>query len=199
MGLSIGHLGHPWWLSGKDSTCNEGDAGSIPWRGKWQPTPVFLPGKSHGQEPGRLQSMGSQKIGHDWGTEQQQERCISSLPGFPVCASGKEPACLYRIHRRYRFDPWVGKIPWRRAWQPTPVFLPRKSHRQRSLVGYSPRDCKESNTTEATYHAQREKNPIRKADGKCLISFWEKEKEEPELTSGRQVTMFGVPSHLVLC
>ena len=37
------------------------------------------------------------------------------------------------------FDPWVGKIPWRRKWQPTPVFLPGKSHRQRSLVGYSPR------------------------------------------------------------
>ena len=55
--------------------------------------------------------------------------------------------------------------------QPTPVFLPRKSHRQRSLVGYSPRDCKESNTTEATYHAQREKNPIGKAAGKRLISF----------------------------
>ena len=36
-------------------------------------------------------------------------------------------------------DPWVGKIPWRRKWQPTPVFLPVKSYRQRSLAGYSPR------------------------------------------------------------
>ena len=35
-------------------------------------------------------------------------------------------------------DPWVGKIPWRRTWQPTPVLLPEKSHGQRSLVGYSP-------------------------------------------------------------
>ena len=35
------------------------------------------------------------------------------------------------------FDPWVGKIPWRRAWQPTPVFLPGESHGLRSLVGYS--------------------------------------------------------------
>ena len=40
--------------------------------------------------------------------------------------------------RRPRFDPWVRKISWRRAWQPTPVFLPRKSNGQRSLVGYSP-------------------------------------------------------------
>ena len=40
--------------------------------------------------------------------------------------------------RRHRFNPWVGKIPWRRKWQPTPVFLPGESHGQRSLVGYSP-------------------------------------------------------------
>ena len=39
-------------------------------------------------------------------------------------------------HMRQEFDPWVRKIPWRRAWQPTPVFLPRESHEQRSLVGY---------------------------------------------------------------
>ena len=46
------------------------------------------------------------------------------------------------------FNPWVEKIPWRRAWQPTPVFLPGESHRQRSLVGYSSWGHKESNTTE---------------------------------------------------
>ena len=40
--------------------------------------------------------------------------------------------------KRCEFDPWVGKIPWRRAWQPTPVLLPGESHGQRSLVGYSP-------------------------------------------------------------
>ena len=50
--------------------------------------------------------------------------------------------------RRPAFDPWVGKIPWRRKWQPTPVFLPGKSHGQRSLAGYSLRGCKESDTTE---------------------------------------------------
>ena len=42
------------------------------------------------------------------------------------------------------FDPWVGKIPWRRKWQPTPVFLLGKFHAQRSLVGYSPWGLKES-------------------------------------------------------
>ena len=44
--------------------------------------------------------------------------------------------------------PGLGKIPWKRKWQPTPVFLTGKSHGQRSLVGYSPRDCKKSEVTE---------------------------------------------------
>jgi len=43
---------------------------------------------------------------------------------------------------------WVRKIPWRMKWQPTPVFLPGESHGQRNLAGYSPRGCKELNTTE---------------------------------------------------
>ena len=46
---------------------------------------------------------------------------------FAGGASGKEPACQCRRHKRQKFDPWVGKIPWRRAWQPTPVFLPGES------------------------------------------------------------------------
>ena len=46
------------------------------------------------------------------------------------------------------FSPWVGKIPWRRKWQPTPVFLPRKSHAQRSLAGYSPQGHIASDMTE---------------------------------------------------
>ena len=57
--------------------------------------------------------------------------------GFQGGASGKEP-CQGRRHKRCGFDPWVGKIPWRRAWQPTPVFLPEESNEQRSLEGYSP-------------------------------------------------------------
>ena len=60
--------------------------------------------------------------------------------GFP----GKEPACQ---GRRCKFDPWVGKIPWRREWQLTPVFLPGESHGWRSLVGYYPWSRKELDTT----------------------------------------------------
>ena len=48
------------------------------------------------------------------------------------------------------------KIPWRREWQPTPVFLPEESHGLRNLEGYGPWDCTESDTTEATYCKQRE-------------------------------------------
>ena len=52
---------------------------------------------------------------------------LQRLPWWP---SGQEPACQCR---RHGFDPWVGKIPWRRKWQPTPVFLPGKLHEQRRL------------------------------------------------------------------
>ena len=49
-------------------------------------------------------------------------------------------------------DPWVRKIPWRRKWQPTPVFLPGEFHAQRNLVGYSPWDHKETGQDRATNH-----------------------------------------------
>ena len=68
--------------------------------------------------------------------------------GFPMWLSGKRICLQCRRHRRYRFDLWVGKIPWMRKWQPIPVFLPGESHGQRSLVGYSPWGCKEWGTTE---------------------------------------------------
>ena len=70
--------------------------------------------------------------------------------GFLGGISGKEPTCQCRRHKRGRFNPWVRKIPWRRAWQPTPVFLPGESHGWRSLVGYSPWGRKESDRTEMT-------------------------------------------------
>ena len=65
--------------------------------------------------------------------------------GIPWWLSGKESACQYR---RCEFNPWVRKIPWRKKWKPTPLFLPGKSHGQMSLVGYSPWDCKELDTTQ---------------------------------------------------
>ena len=58
--------------------------------------------------------------------------------GLPGGISDKESACQCRRRRRCGFSPWVEKILWRRKWQPTSLFLPGKSHGQRSLVGYSP-------------------------------------------------------------
>ena len=52
--------------------------------------------------------------------------------------NGKESACQCRRCRIRGFNTWMGKMPWRRKWQPTLVFLPGKSRRQRSLAGYSP-------------------------------------------------------------
>ena len=78
----------------------------------------------------------------------------SSLMGFPGGTGGEETACQCRRHKRRGFDPWVGKIPWRGPWQPTPVFLLGESHRQRSLVGYSPQGHRERDTTEVIRHAR---------------------------------------------
>jgi len=58
-----------------------------------------------------------------------------SLMGLPRWLSGKESTCQCR---RCGFDPWDGRVPWRRKWQSTPVFLPGKSHGQRNLMGYIP-------------------------------------------------------------
>ena len=64
------------------------------------------------------------------------------LRASQVGASSKEPACQCRRHKRHGFDPWIGKIPWRRAWQLTPVCLPGESYGQRRLAGYGPRVTK---------------------------------------------------------
>ena len=78
--------------------------------------------------------------------EQDKNLAFVELTGFPDGAHVKESACqcrrlqfgsLKRL-KRHQFDPWVEKSPWRRKWQPTPVFLPGEYHEQRSLVGYSP-------------------------------------------------------------
>ena len=97
----------------------------IPWRRAWQPISVFLPGESQWTEkPGELQSVGSQRVRHDWVTKHSQRHVL----GFPGGASGKELTCQGRRRKRWGFHPWVGTILWRKKWQPTLVFLPRESH-----------------------------------------------------------------------
>ena len=90
------------------------------------------------EESGGLQSMGSQRDGHNWATNILDFRWLS----------GKEPACQCRWCMGHRFHLWVRKIPWRKEWQPTQVFLSGEFHAQKSLVGYSPWGCKELDMAE---------------------------------------------------
>ena len=74
--------------------------------------------------------------------------CVRSLQGLTRGFSGKESSSQCWRCQRCIFDAWVQKIPWRRAWQPTQIFLPRESHEQRSLAGYSPWGYEELDSTE---------------------------------------------------
>ena len=96
------------------------------------------------EEPGRLQSTGSQSRTQlsDFTFHFHIGVCVHT--GFPGGTSGKESTCQYR---RLRFNLWVGKIPWRRKWLPTPLFLPGKFQGLRRLVSYSPWSRKESDMT----------------------------------------------------
>jgi len=76
---------------------------------------------------------------------QKNTTVLDTSMDFPGGSDGKS-ICLQC--GRPGLDPWVGKIPWRRKWQPTPGLLPVKSHGRRSLVGHSPWGHKESDTTE---------------------------------------------------
>ena len=73
---------------------------------------------------------------------------IHYIGGFP---GGSRIKKIHLPSRRHGFDSWVRKIPWRRKWQLTPVFLPRKFHGQRSLMDYSPWGPKELDTTERAH------------------------------------------------
>ena len=77
------------------------------------------------EKPGGLQSMEFQRVGHDWATS----LTMVVLRWFSPASAG---------YKRLEFSPWVRKIPWKRKWQPIPVFLPAEFHGQTSLAGYSP-------------------------------------------------------------
>ena len=129
-------LGFPCVLAGKESTCNERDLGSIPGLGRppWTRerllTPVFWPGEFY-----RLYSSWGHK---ELDTTEQTFTFIHIPWASQVALVAKSPP----INPGEEADVGLvlGKIPWRRAWQPTAVFLPVGS--QRSLVGYSPWGCR---------------------------------------------------------
>ena len=151
----------------------------MPWRRQWHPTPVLLPGKSHGWRSlvgcspwGRQESDTTERLPFHFSPS-----CIGKGNGNPLqCSCLENPrdggawwaavygvtqsrtrlkrlsssSSQYRRLRRSRCNPGVGKISCRRKWQPTPVFFPGESHGERSLVSYSPWGHRESNTMEAT-------------------------------------------------
>ena len=93
---------------------------------------------------------------------------LSFQSGLPRSTSGKRTHLPMQRPKRHKFSPWVGKIPWSRKWQPTPVFFPGKSHGQRSLAGYSPWGYKYADTTEKSTrvhtHTQNEKHQVPSMD-----------------------------------
>ena len=93
---------------------------------------------------GQVIFLSSHSLWLKWGDEFGQSDSEPTILTIPWRSGEEFPSQC----RRCGFDPWVGKIPWRRKWHPTPVFLPRKSHGQRSLVGWHPWSHKESDTTE---------------------------------------------------
>ena len=109
--------------------------GKISWRRIWQPTPVFLPGESY-----RQRSLAGYS---SWGLK-ELDLTISVGGGLPRWASGKEPTCQCRKCKRHGFDPWVRKIPWRKAQPLTPVFFPGESPWTEEPGGLQSMGCKES-------------------------------------------------------
>ena len=107
--------------------------GSPPSSHRWQPTKLSRPWDS----PGKSAGVGCHFLLQCVKVKSERE-VAQSCPRYPGSSVSKETACRCR---RTGSNPWVRKIPWRRKWQPTPVFLPGKPHGQRSLVGYSPWGC----------------------------------------------------------
>ena len=138
--MSSSSQGFPGGSVGKEYTCNAGDIrgmGSILGSGRPLEKEMIIHFSTLAwripwtEQPGGLQYTDHKESDT---TEVTQHVFFRT---FQVDC-GKESTCQCMRHRRSRFSPWVWKIPWRRAWQPTPEFLPGDSHGQRSLVGYSP-------------------------------------------------------------
>ena len=101
------------------------------WRRKWQPTSVFLPGESQGRGSLVGCRLWGRRVRHDWSDLAAAAWINMGFPGGSMVKN--PPASAGDVGS----IPGSKKIPWRRKWQPTPVFLPWKSHGQRSLVGHS--------------------------------------------------------------
>ena len=123
--------------------------------------PVLTQGASLKSLKWEIRSVFSRKYKaglHSWGKTDHPSLDLGC--GLLVTQTVKNPPNNAGDVKRCEFDPWVRKIPWRREWLPIPVFVPRESHGQRSLAGYSPWGCKESDTTELLRTAEHRSTPV---------------------------------------
>ena len=121
-----------------------------------------------------------------------------STIGLPRWCSGKESTCQCRRCKRCGFDPWIKKTAWSRKWQSTPVFLPGKSHGQRSLAGYSPWDHKE---LDVTYTKLPPPQTLRTWTRKeCVVLSWPKTSSAARSAVGEFLNrvIFTSPALLIL-
>ena len=134
------------WVSSKESALH------IKWPKHWSFSFSISPSDEYSGysgcqgQPGRILRWGKRK----YELQSKYTTRARMWKSFPGGASGEEPSCQYRRCKKCGFDPWVGKIPWRREWLPTPVFLPGEFPGQRNLAVYCPWGCKELDTTEGT-------------------------------------------------
>ena len=140
IGIVLTKIRLPWWLRWQSICLRCGRprfdpwVGKSPWRRKWQPAPVLLPGKSHGR--GSIVGYSPQGRKESNTTERLHYYALSDFPG------GSDGNVSAYNCKRPGFNPWVGiSFSWRRKWQPTPLFL---SHGWKSLVAYRPWGHKES-------------------------------------------------------
>ena len=135
-------MGFPCGSVGKESACIAGDLGLIPGLGR-------SPGEGKGY-PLQYSGLENSMDYSSWGCKEsdmtEQLSLSPYIQDFPGGASGKEPACNAG-DMRYGFNPWVGKIPWRKELLPTPVFWPGEFHGL-----FSPWGHKELDTTESLWN-----------------------------------------------
>ena len=120
-----------------------------------------------------------------------QIRQHSWVPGIRTCTKWYSiKKCLQcRRCKRHGFNSWAEKIPWSRKWQPIPIFLPEKSHGQRSLAGYSPWGHKELDTTKhackGTCHAKmgsiKDRNGMDLTEAEAIKKRWQEYTEETQI------------------
>ena len=149
--------GFPSDSDGKEPTCNAGDPGSIPGSG-------ISPEEANGYQ---LQYSCLENP-MDRGAQKSGNLSALILASLIVQTVKNLPAM-----QETWICPWVGKIPWRREEQPSPVLLPQEVDGQKSLVGYSPWSCKESHTTEQlTLTTEKNLTPYWIYSFRCALSCW---------------------------